>query len=345
MDIKDKKVLVTGAAGFIGAALVKKLLEMGIKTYGIDNLNNYYSKTLKKARLKDIDKSLVKYKSHWNFSSINIENNEKLKKLFEELNPDIVVNLAAQAGVRHSLINPSAFIETNIQGFGNILENCRLFDVKHLVYASSSSVYGGNISLPYKENQNVNHPVSLYAATKKANELMAHTYSHNYNLPTTGLRFFTVYGPWGRPDMAPMIFANAIINDLPIKVNNYGMMSRDFTYIDDIVEGVFRCCFKPAYPCKDFDYIDPNPATSKSPYRIFNIGNNQRIELLKFIEIIENFLGKKAHMELQPLPKGDVISTNADTTSLNNWIDFVPKTPIKKGMNKFLSWFKEYYGY
>ena len=238
MNIKNKKVLITGAAGFIGAAVAKKLVEIGVYTFGIDNLNNYYSQSLKKARLKEIQKSSGT--SNWNFLEISIENNEKLKKVFEEVNPDIVINLAAQAGVRHSLINPSSFIETNLKGFGNILENCRLYDVMHLVYASSSSVYGGNTTLPYKESQNVNHPVSLYAATKKANELMAHTYSHNYNLPTTGLRFFTVYGPWGRPDMAPMIFANAIINDLPIKVNNHGMMSRDFTYIDDIVEAVIR---------------------------------------------------------------------------------------------------------
>ena len=227
MDIKNKKILITGAAGFIGAALAKKLISLGIPTFGIDNINNYYSQSLKKARLRELKKANVK--SNWNFFKISIEDNKKLAKVFEKVTPDIVVNLAAQAGVRHSLINPSAFIETNLKGFGNILENCRIYDVKHLVYASSSSVYGGNITLPYRESQNVNHPVSLYAATKKANELMAHTYSHNYKLPTTGLRFFTVYGPWGRPDMAPMIFANSIINDLPIKVNNYGMMSRDFT--------------------------------------------------------------------------------------------------------------------
>ena len=343
MNIKNKKVLITGAAGFIGAAVAKKLVEIGVYTFGIDNLNNYYSQSLKKARLKEIQKSSGT--SNWSFLEISIENNEKLKKVFEEVNPDIVINLAAQAGVRHSLINPSSFIETNLKGFGNILENCRLYDVMHLVYASSSSVYGGNTTLPYKESQNVNHPVSLYAATKKANELMAHTYSHNYNLPTTGLRFFTVYGPWGRPDMAPMIFANAIINDLPIKVNNHGMMSRDFTYIDDIVEAVIRCSFKPASPSKHFNYLNPNPATSNAPYRIFNIGNNQKIELIKFIEIIEEILGKKANKDFQSLPKGDVISTNADTNALRDWIDFVPRTQIADGMKFFLSWFKKYYQY
>jgi len=345
MNIENKKILITGVAGFIGAALAKELLKMGANIIGIDNLNNYYSRDLKLARLQEINKLCFNKSHKWNFYEMSIEDNEVLKNIFKKENPHIVVNLAAYAGVRYSLINPSAYIKTNLEGFGNILENCRIFKVENLVYASSSSVYGGNISLPYKENQQVNHPVSLYAATKKANELLAHSYSHNFNLSTTGLRFFTVYGPWGRPDMAPMIFADSIINDKPIKVNNYGKMSRDFTYIDDIVEGVIRCCLKPAVENKKFDYINPDPATSKSPYRIFNIGNNRNIELLKFIEIIEDILGKKAKKILSPLPKGDVISTKADMTTLNNWINFTPKTKIEDGMNKFISWFKNYYKY
>ena len=245
--------------------------------------------------------------------------------------------------MRYSLLNPHAFNQTNIVGFGNILENCRLFKIKHLIYASSSSVYGGNKCLPYEENQSVSHPVSIYAASKKANELMAHAYSHNYKLPTTGLRFFTVYGPWGRPDMAPIIFAKAISRGEEINVNNYGQMERDFTFIDDIVEGIFRCCLKPAASDEAFDQFIPNPSTSYAPYRIFNIGNSQSIRLIDFIEIIENLLNRKAKIKLRPLPKGDVIATKADTSALYKWVNFYPSTSIEEGMQKFLDWFKNYY--
>ena len=263
MDIKSKeKILITGTAGFIGAALSNKFLINGYNVVGLDNLNNYYDIGLKKSRLGNILVTSKNYSAKWNFYNASIEDNNKLSEIFKSEKPDIVVNLAAHAGVRYSLTNPSCFTNTNLLGFGNILENCRQSKIKHLVYASSSSVYGGNELLPYNEKQPVNHPVSLYAATKKANELMAHTYSHNFNLSTTGLRFFTVYGPWGRPDMAPIIFAKAISEGKYINVNNYGDMKRDFTYIDDIIEGIFKCCLKPATPDISFDKINPNPSTS-----------------------------------------------------------------------------------
>ncbi len=342
MKLKNK-VLITGAAGFIGAALSQKLLGEGFDTVGVDNLDKYYDINLKKSRLNQIKKKSKMDKSKWTFYNDSIENLDRLNKIFEIEKPKIVVNLAAHAGVRYSLTNPHCFNKTNIMGFGNILENCRLNNISHLIYASSSSVYGGNEFLPYKENQSVNHPVSLYAATKKANELMAHTYSHNYNLPTTGLRFFTVYGPWGRPDMAPIIFAKAIAKGEEINVNNFGKMKRDFTYIDDIVEGIYRCCLKPATPDMKFKTLEPNPSTSYAPYRIFNIGSDQPIDLIRFIEIIENNLNKKAIMNFCPLPKGDVIATSADTSELYKWTNFYPSTKIEEGMKKFINWFKEYY--
>ena len=343
MENKDNIILITGAAGFIGAELSKKFLKKGFKVIGIDNINNYYDKKLKKDRLKEIELIAESGSSSWKFYKNSIEDLEKLKEIFESESPDIIVNLAAQAGVRYSLINPNSFIQSNITGFGNILEISREFNIKHLVYASSSSVYGGNKSLPYKESQTVNHPVSMYAATKISNELMAHTYSHLYKIPTTGLRFFTVYGPWGRPDMAPMIFAKAILNGKEIKVNNYGKMSRDFTYVDDIVEGIYKCCLKPATPSSLFDYHNPDPASSNAPYRIFNIGNERTVNLMDFIKIIEKNLGKKAKLSFCELPKGDVISTYADTNKLKKWINFKPNTTIEKGMELFLKWYVSYY--
>ena len=338
----NKVILITGVSGFIGAAVAKKFLNNNFSVVGIDNMNDYYEPRIKKDRLQDIKKH-VKEKINWRFFKTSIENNEKLKEIFELTRPNYVINLAAQAGVRYSLINPEIYIKTNLVGFGNILENCRKYNIEHLVYASSSSVYGGNKKLPYSESQSVNHPLSLYAATKKSNELLAHTYSHNFNLKATGLRFFTVYGPWGRPDMAPMIFANAISKGEPINVNNYGKMARDFTYIDDIVEGVFRCCLKPATPNNDFDLFNPSQETSFAPHRIFNIGGNAPIELLSFIEIIEKFFNKKANLNLCELPPGDVIATAADTNALENWIGFKPKFSIQNGMDLFLNWFINYY--
>jgi len=342
MRIREK-ILITGAAGFIGAALVKKLLSESFEVVGIDNLDGYYDINLKKSRLYEIEKAKKEFKSKWILYNDSIEHLDRMNKIFEKEKPEIVVNLAAQAGVRYSLTNPHCFNQTNVVGFGNILENCRLNNVKHLIYASSSSVYGGNELLPYKEKQSVNHPVSLYAATKKANELMAHTYSHNYNLPTTGLRFFTVYGPWGRPDMAPIIFAKAITKGEEININNFGKMQRDFTYIDDIVEGIYRCCFKPATPDSEFDTFKPNPSTSYAPYRIFNIGSDKSVELMKFIKIIETNLNIKAKLNLCPMPMGDVIATKAETSSLYEWVNFYPSTTLEDGMQKFINWFKFYY--
>ena len=343
MSINKEKILITGSAGFIGAALSIKFLMDGYDVVGLDNLNDYYDVKLKNSRLENILITSKNFPSKWKFYNSCIEDNNKLKNIFKSENPDIVVNLAAHAGVRYSITNPSSFTNTNLLGFGNILENCRHSKIKHLVYASSSSVYGGNELLPYSEQQPVNHPVSLYAATKKANELMAHSYSHNFNLSTTGLRFFTVYGPWGRPDMAPMIFAKAIAEGDYINVNNFGDMKRDFTYIDDIVEGTFKCCLKPAVPDTSFDKSNPNPSTSYAPHRIFNIGSSRAINLKYFIELIENNLKKKAKVNLCPIPKGDVIATNSDSSALYSWIGFKPQIKIEDGMEKFLDWFKSYY--
>ncbi len=344
MEVKNKeKILITGSAGFIGAALSKKFLINGYEVVGLDNLNDYYNTELKKARLNQISRKSKNSSSKWIFYNSSIEDNNKLEDIFKAEKPDIVVNLAAHAGVRYSLTNPSSFTNTNLVGFGNILENCRKSKIKHLVFASSSSVYGGNELLPYNENQPVNHPASLYAATKKANELMAHSYSHNFNLSSTGLRFFTVYGQWGRPDMAPIIFAKAISEGKYINVNNYGDMQRDFIYIDDIIEGVFKCCLKPATPDIFFKRINPNPSTSYAPHRIFNIGSSRAINLKYFIELIEINLKTKAKLNLCPLPKGDVIATNADSSALYSWIGFKPTTKIEDGIKKFIDWFKYYY--
>ena len=336
-----KTVLVTGAAGFIGAALSIRLLQSGDRVVGLDNLNDYYDPALKQARLRQIE--AVAPSGAWRFERMALEEGAALMDLFAEEKPDVVVNLAAQAGVRYSLENPAAYIQSNLVGFGHVLEGCRQHGVQNLVYASSSSVYGGNRNLPFHEQQPVNHPVSLYAASKKANELMAHTYSHLYGLPATGLRFFTVYGPWGRPDMAPMLFARAILSGEPIKVFNYGKMQRDFTYIDDIVEGVMRCCDKPATANSDFDALQPDPATAAAPHRVFNIGNSQPTELLRFIELMEQALGREAIKDFQPMQPGDVVATAADTKALEHWVGFKPSTSLAIGIEKFVSWYVDFY--
>jgi len=337
-----RTVLVTGAAGFIGAALSMRLLQRGDRVVGLDNLNDYYDPSLKRARLHQIE--AIAPAGAWRFERLALEDEQALLALFAEERPDVVVNLAAQAGVRYSLENPAAYIQSNLVGFGNLLEGCRHHGTQNLVYASSSSVYGGNRNLPFHERQPVNHPVSLYAASKKANELMAHTYSHLYGLPATGLRFFTVYGPWGRPDMAPMLFARAILAGEPIKVFNHGKMQRDFTYIDDIVEGVLRCCDKSATANPEFDPLQPDPATAAAPHRVFNIGNSQPTELLRFIEVMENCLGFKALKDMQPMQPGDVVSTAADTQALQDWVGFAPSTPLEVGVSRFTDWYLRYTG-
>ena len=343
MGEKISPVLITGAAGFIGAALSHRLLCEGEVVVGVDNLNAYYDPQLKKARIKNILNSKSYNKDNWIFYDTSLEDNESLSNIFKSNKPRVVINLAAQAGVRYSLENPYAYIQSNLVGFSNILELCREYLVSNLIYASSSSVYGGNKNLPFKEIQPVNHPVSLYAATKKSNELMAHTYSHLYRIPSTGLRFFTVYGPWGRPDMAPMIFAEAMLSKKPISVYNFGNMERDFTYIDDVIEGVFRCCYKPASVNKTFNPKDSDQSSSFAPYRIFNIGNSNPIGILNFIEILEKSLGVKAIKKFQPIQPGDVESTAANTDLLEDWIGFKPSTSIETGIEKFAKWYKDYY--
>ena len=337
-----RTVLVTGAAGFIGAALSKRLLQRGDRVVGIDNLNDYYDPTLKQARLREIEAAASS--DAWRFERMSLEDGDALMNLCAAEHPSVVVNLAAQAGVRYSLENPAAYIQSNLVGFGHVLESCRHNGVGHLVYASSSSVYGGNRNLPFHEGQAVNHPVSLYAASKKANELMAHTYSHLYGLPATGLRFFTVYGPWGRPDMAPMLFARAILAGEPIKVFNHGRMQRDFTYIDDIVEGVIRCCDKPATANPDFDALQPDPATASAPHRLFNIGNSQPTDLMRFITVMEQALGCEAVKDFQPMQPGDVVATAADTHALERWVGFRPSTSIETGVSLFARWYRDYTG-
>ena len=337
----NQPVLVTGAAGFIGAAVCERLLERGEHVVGLDNLNNYYDPSLKQARLDRLDGIAA---PAWSFHRLDLADGEAMAALFAATKPRAVVHLAAQAGVRYSLENPAAYIQANLVGFGHILEGCRHHGVEHLVYASSSSVYGGNKAMPFAEGQPVNHPVSLYAATKKANELMAHTYSHLYGLPATGLRFFTVYGPWGRPDMAPMLFAKAILAGEPIKVFNNGQMRRDFTYIDDIVTGVIACLDKPATADPAFDAANPDPATSWAPHRVFNIGNAQPTELLHFIRVLEQALGRQAVQDLQPMQPGDVVATAADTSLLEAWVGFKPSTPIEVGVERFARWYRQFYG-
>jgi len=333
-----RPILVTGAAGFIGAEVALRLLERGERVVGLDNLNSYYSPELKRARLERIAAA----GGDWVFAQLDLENASACAELFKAHQPRAVVHLAAQAGVRYSIENPSAYICSNLDGFGNVLEGCRHQGIEHLVYASSSSVYGGNRQMPFSEQHAVNHPVSLYAATKKANELMAHTYSHLYGLPATGLRFFTVYGPWGRPDMAPILFAKAILVGKPIQVFNQGQMQRDFTYIDDIVEGVIRCLYKPATADPGFDPLNPNPATAAVPHRLFNIGNSQPTPLLRFIELLEDALGAEAMKDFQQMQPGDVVATAADTSALEAWIGFRPSTPLELGLQRFAEWVKQY---
>ena len=337
----SRPVLVTGAAGFIGAAVCERLLARGERVVGIDNLNSYYDPALKQARLSRLEASAPT--ESWSFQRLELEDGSAIADLFARELPRLVIHLAAQAGVRYSLENPGAYLQSNLVGFGAILEGCRHHGVVHLVYASSSSVYGGNTNLPFTEHQSVNHPVSLYAATKKANELMAHTYSHLYGLPATGLRFFTVYGPWGRPDMAPMLFAKAILAGEPIRVFNHGRMRRDFTYIDDIVTGVIACADKPASADPRFDSAAPDPATSWAPHRLFNIGNSQPVELLYFIDLLERALGRQAIRDLQPMQPGDVEATAADTSLLEAWVGFSPSTSIEVGVERFARWYQASY--
>lgn len=332
------RVMVTGAAGFIGSTLSKKLLEKNYEVTGVDNLNDYYDVNLKKSRLKNLEE----YKA-FKYEYLDISSREDMKKLFSENSFDYVINLAAQAGVRYSIEHPESYVDTNLVGFGNILEGCRHSNVKHLVYASSSSVYGLNENMPFSVHDNVDHPISLYAASKKANELMAHTYSYLYDLPTTGLRFFTVYGPWGRPDMALFLFTKAILEGKPIKVFNNGEMKRDFTYIDDIVEGVFRVMENIPEPDPKWSGKNPDPSTGRVPYKIFNIGNNNTIGLMEFIEAIEDELGMKAIKEFLPLQPGDVPATWADVEDLTITTGFKPNTPVKEGVKNFISWYRDYY--
>jgi UDP-glucuronate 4-epimerase len=337
-------VFVTGAAGFIGAAVCERLLARGERVVGLDNFNPYYDPALKRARIARLQGTAARMGTALELIEADLEDRAAVEAVFAQHKPTIVIHLAAQAGVRYSLENPAAYIQTNLVGFGHILEGCRHHGIQHLVYASSSSVYGGNTNLPFTEHQPVNHPVSLYAATKKANELMAHTYSHLYGLPATGLRFFTVYGPWGRPDMAPMLFAKAILAGEPIRVFNQGRMRRDFTYIDDIAAGVIACADKPATGNPAFDASAPDPATSWAPHRLFNIGNSEPVELLRFIELLEQALGRPAIRDLQPMQPGDVEATAADTALLEAWVGFRPATPIELGVERFARWYRASYG-
>ena len=335
----ERSALVTGAAGFIGFHLSQRLLEMGWDVVGVDNLNDYYDPSLKRARLE-----ILKENERFIFNHLDIADRAGMEGLFEDSAFSVVVNLAAQAGVRYSIENPRAYIDANIVGFLNILEGCRHSDsVSHLVYASSSSVYGANTSYPFSVRDNVDHPVSLYAATKKSNELMAHTYSHLYGLPTTGLRFFTVYGPWGRPDMALFKFTRAILAGDPIDVYGQGDMRRDFTYIDDIVEGVVRVMTAVPQPDPQWTGDSPDPSSSAAPWRVFNIGNNDSVELLRFIEVIEGALGTKAEKNLLPMQPGDVPATAADVQALSDAVGFEPSTPIEEGVKRFIEWYRGYY--
>jgi len=330
-------ILVTGAAGFIGYHVSHKLLARGDTVVGLDNLNDYYDVSLKEARLAQLQSQ-----GRFSFIRAGLEDRARLEDLFNSNRFDAVINLAAQAGVRYSLENPQAYIDSNIVGFTNILECCRHHSIGHLVYASSSSVYGMNSAMPFSVHDNVDHPMSLYAASKKANELMAHTYSHLFNLPTTGLRFFTVYGPWGRPDMALFLFTKAILAGEPIKVFNNGQMQRDFTYIDDIVEGVVRVMDKPATPNPDWDSAAPDPGTSSAPYRLFNIGNNNPVLLMDFIGAIEKALGKTAEKELLPMQPGDVAATYANIDALIDAVDYHPQTPVQTGIDNFIAWYMQH---
>ncbi|TAN39787.1 MAG: NAD-dependent epimerase [Nitrospirae bacterium] len=336
--MSNRKILVTGAAGFIGFFLSKRLVALGDEVVGLDNLNDYYDVNLKLGRLKQLA-----FEPSFKPVRIDLADRDAVARLFAEEKFDCVVNLAAQAGVRYSLINPHAYIDSNVNGFLNILEGCRHHAVKHLVFASSSSVYGANTLVPFSVHHNVDHPVSLYAATKKSNELMAHTYAHLYRIPCTGLRFFTVYGPWGRPDMAYFLFTRAILDGKPIEVFNHGRMQRDFTYIDDIIEGVVRVLDRVPGPDRDWSGKAPDAATSYAPYRLYNIGNNNPVELMRFIGVLEDCLGKKAEKIMLPMQAGDVPVTYADIDDLVRDTGFRPSTTIEEGLNKFIGWYNDYY--
>lgn len=332
------RVLVTGAAGFIGMHTARRLLERGDEVVGFDDLNDYYDPALKDARLQQLEGD-----RGFTFVRGSLEDRDTVADLFRTHRPDRVVNLAAQAGVRYSIEDPNAYVDSNLVGFVNILEGCRAAGVEHLVYASSSSVYGANTRLPFAVADAVDHPVSLYAATKKANELMAHTYSHLFRLPTTGLRFFTVYGPWGRPDMALFLFTKAILAGEPVCIFNHGRMRRDFTYIDDIVEGVVRVLDRPAEPDPTFDPADPDPSTSSAPYRLFNIGNDQPTELLHYVDVLEAELGVEAIRQFEDIQPGDVPATWADVDALRDAVGFTPATPVEEGVRRFVAWYREFY--
>lgn len=337
-------VLVTGAAGFIGYHLSMRLLQQGVSVLGFDNVNSYYDPALKRARVSRLQSASERNGASFSLIEANLEDREAVESTFREYRPTQVVNLAAQAGVRYSIENPSAYIQSNIVGFGHVLEGCRHYGVQHLLYASSSSVYGGNTQLPFSEHKSVDHPVSLYAASKKANELMAHSYSHLYGLPSTGLRFFTVYGPWGRPDMALFLFTKAILEGRPIQIFNDGNMTRDFTFVDDIVESMVRLLYKPPTSDESFNTSAPDPATSWAPHRVFNIGNSSPTPLLTYIEALEHSLGITAEKLFLPMQPGDVKATAADTSALEAWVGFKPNTPIDQGVSRFVAWYKDFYG-
>ena len=341
MTPNKKIILITGAAGFIGSSIAQKLLSENYHVIGIDNINGYYNPFLKQKRIKNIEQ--IDQNNCWRFLKVNLENSRKIDQIFEAFKPNIVINLAAQAGVRYSLENPMSYIESNIVGFLNILEGCRNHKIEHLIYASSSSVYGGNKITPFNESHTVDHPVSLYAATKKSNELLAHSYSHLFQIPMTGLRFFTVYGPMGRPDMAPMIFADAMLRGKSINVFNNGNMSRDFTYIDDVTDAIYKCFLKKPSSNSNFYKNDPEPSTSFAPHRVFNVGSNNPTNLLDFIKLLESSLGVKALKKMRPMQPGDIQSTFADIKRFKNWVNFSPKTSLDSGIMKFASWYKEYF--
>ena len=339
----QQTILITGIAGFIGYHLAKKLIKTDHNLIGIDNMNSYYDPKLKEARINDILKSHKNTSKNLVFKKCDLHDNNSIENLFLEYRPKIVINMAAQAGVRYSIENPNSYVSSNLVGFCNLIECCRKYEVKNFIYASSSSVYGGNTKLPFFEKDEVNHPVSLYAATKKANELIAHSYSHLYQIPTTGLRLFTVYGPWGRPDMAPMIFTKSILEKIPIKIFNNGNMTRDFTYVDDVVEIIKQLVEKPASSNSNFNIKKPDPSTSWAPYKIFNIGNNKSVKLLDFIKSLEEELDIEAIKEFVPMQKGDVKDTFADTQAIEYWTGHRPNTSLKKGIKIFVKWYKEFY--
>ena len=337
------KILITGIAGFIGYHLAIKCLEEKYEVLGIDNLNNYYDVNLKKKRIEELHKKSLSLNSKFKFTINNIEDYEKIEKIYKKFKPNCVVHLAAQAGVRYSLENPLAYINTNLLGFGNLIELSKKYKVDNFLYASSSSVYGGNTKIPFSENDSVNHPVSLYAATKRSNELIAHSYSHLYGISSTGMRFFTVYGPLGRPDMAPMIFADAIINKKTLKIFNHGIMSRSFTFIDDVINIIIKLVQKPAIADKSFNSKEPNSSSSWCPNRIVNIGNDNAVGLLTFINMLEKELGLEAIKDFENLQKGDVVNTSSDNSIINEWLGTCPKTSLNKGIKVFVNWYKDYY--